>query len=487
MSSPRSSTTGILYELGKQEVSLALLQLELSKNPTNDERKILIEKFWNDLYTSGTPVCTEDKDGNFTVTFFYRSNENMTIELDCNDLNEQKLDQDGKIRLFQRIPNTDIYYFQVDGVPRDAIFPYGFYISDQNGLKSETQDLMCKDKFHLPICDLNTGNTIFDPREASLLMMPEAKRIQDSERPSWCRDDRSEVITHGKIREFIFDATENGFGERKVWIYTPPGFDNERENAYKLMLMTDGGTYAMLMPPHLDERSNTHAEINNTVVAFVGNVRVGSAKYHPVDLSGEVAKDDTDHRQYEFMDHSEEFYSFVIAPIIDKLRNDTELNLNVSKDPQDTIMAGFSLGGHFAAEIGLTHSDNIGNVVCLSGAFNTSIKSLAASLHDNHDHKKELNIFMSVGQLENLHQTPENQQRFHVTGDTRVEANQVFAEALRSNGFNVQFAPPLPSGHNELSTLHVLTDKALPFVCAPKIDSELREKAGSSVIPPYKK
>lgn len=475
MTLPRSSTSGILSELDKQSISLDLLQIELSKEISNEERDALVKKFWHSLCANGTPIFKENSNGDFTVTFLFRSTDDVTVELDCNDLNEQKLGDDDKVRMFQRIPNTDIYYFHVDNVPRDAILPYGFYVTDKNGQKSGMQDSLCKDKFHLPLCNLDTGQTMFDQREASLLVMPVAKQLQPTERPSWCRDKEIEVSKTGELRDIIFDASEKGYGERKVWIYTPPEFDKNRETPYKLMLITDGGTYAMLMPPHLDEQSSVRSEINNIVFAFVGNVRQGSASYHPIDLTNEDAKDDTDHRQYEFMEHSEEFYAAVIAPIIDKLRNDMELNLNVSSNPQDTILAGFSLGGHFAAEVGLNHSDNIGNVICLSGAFNTSLKSLAAELPDNHDHHANLNIFMSVGQLENLHQTLENQQRFHVTGESRVEANQRFAEALHSSGFNVRLVPPLPSGHNELSTMHVLTDMALPFVCTPSVEIELSE------------
>lgn len=479
MTSPRSSTSGILSELDKQSISFELLQSELSKELATEEKESLIKKFWHSLSVKGTPIFNENSAGDFTITFLYRSNDSVTVELDCNDLNEQKLGADGEVRFFQRIPGTDIYYFQVNNVPRDAILPYGFYVTDQDGQRIEMKDSLCKDKFHLPLCNLNTGETMLDQREASLLVMPEAKQLQSIERPSWCRDRSTEISKCGEMRDIIFDASEKGYGERKVWIYTPPEYDSDREIPYKLMLITDGGTYAMLMPPHLDVLSNVHSEINNIVVAFVGNVRQGSASYHPIDLTDEVTKDDTDHRQYEFMDHSEEFYSAVIAPILDKLRNDAELNLNVSKNPQDTILAGFSLGGHFAAEVGLNHADNIGNVICLSGAFNTSIKSLAAVLPDNHDHQIKLNLFMSVGRLEDLHQTPENQQVFHVTGDSRVEANQKFAEALSSNGFNVQLAPLLPSGHNELSTMHVLTDMALPFVCRPTVEIELSEDYSS--------
>lgn len=67
---------------------------------------------------------------------------------------------------------------------------------------------------------------------------------------------------------------------------------------------------------------------------------------------------------------------------------------------------------------------------------------------------------MSIGQLETLRQTPANQIKYNVTGETRLEANQRFPQELQRNGYNVELIS-LPSGHNELSTIHVITNQAL--------------------------
>nr|HAT8715268.1 hypothetical protein [Legionella jordanis] len=87
---------------------------------------------------------------------------------------------------------------------------------------------------------------------------------------------------------------------------------------------------------------------------------------------------------------------------------------------------------------------------------------------------------MSIGQLETLRQTPANQIKYNVTGETRLEANQRFPQELQRNGYNVELIS-LPSGHNELSTIHVITNQALPFVCADKPYNKDEQSQLSSV------
>ncbi|WP_392538564.1 alpha/beta hydrolase-fold protein [Legionella sp. 227] len=452
-----SDSAKIPSDLSGNNVSLLDLQIKMAQIEI-DKREEILKDFWEKIEQgTGTPIIEKNHSGNYMVTFLYRSKDEVKVELDCNDLNEQKLDLDGKIKTFEKIPGTNIYMFKLENIPDNVIIPYGITVTGYDGIKHDMQDQLNKKTFHLPLCNLDNGETFLDKRNSSVLVLPNANPEQ-----TWYKGEISDQ--RGSLQTQYIDAKEQGFGERKLWVYTPPDFNPKKTEAYKLMVITDGGTYTTLMKPHLDRQQKKNPMLRDTVIAFVGNVREGSVKYHPVNLVEGISKDDTDHRQYEFLDHSEEFYAAVIAPTIERLRQDPTLHL--SNKAEDTILTGFSLGGHFAAEAGLAHPENIGNVICLSGAFNTSIKSLGTQLKES-NRKHGLNIFMSIGQLETLRQTPDNQAKYSVTAETRLEANQRFFEELQRNGHNVEFIS-LPSGHNELSTIHVITDQALPFVCANK-------------------
>ncbi|QMT60526.1 hypothetical protein [Legionella sp. PC997] len=292
-------------------LSKSVLIIDLQKKIASlhmSEREKVLEEFWHRIENGkGSPLIEKNESGDYTVTFLYRSKEEVIVELDCNDLNEHKLDKDGKVRLFDRIPDTDIYLFTIENMPGEVIVPYGFTVN-----KQDVQDMLNKNTFHLPLCNLGNGETFLDIRNSSVLALPNANRDLN-----WYKGNI--VKEQGNLYPQDIEDKKQGFGERRLWIYTPPDFNVKRKEPYKLMVITDGGTYAMIMKPHLDQQQVINPILRNTVVAFVGNVREGSVNYHPINLVENETNDDAEHRQYEFLEHSDAFYEAVIAPTIETL------------------------------------------------------------------------------------------------------------------------------------------------------------------------
>ncbi|MDP1603864.1 MAG: alpha/beta hydrolase-fold protein [Legionella sp.] len=424
-----------------------LNQLELKLAQVDEdfpeEKQVLADKFW--LWVSeqgGTPIL-EEHEGEFTATFLYRSREKLDIVLDCLDLRERLIGIDDVLQGFKQIEGTDIYYLKVDRLPRETCIPYEIEI---NG-KSEP-DTFNPTQFQLLIYNPGTNCVVFAERKSSVL------NIGSPKQPFWCSNKIPD--SNGSISTVFIEGEADGinFGERKCWIYKPPAFDANRNDPYKVMLVLDGSTYITITPPCLDNYANESMDLSNTIVAFIGNVNPESVK----DRFRQEKKGFEDHRQYEYISHGKAFSKFVVETVLPQLRS-PELSLNLSIDAHDTIVAGFSMAGHCAAEMGLNYSDKIGGIILLSPAMNNRGGTLIDeySLAD----KKELSIYVSIGKFED--RVPNDPL---VIAESRLSVDRRFVETLESKGYSVHLEE-LPIGHSELMSIECMV-QGLEHLCKPE-------------------
>ena len=130
--------------------------------------------------------------------------------------------------------------------------------------------------------------------------------------------------------------------ERRIWVYTPPGYPDDR--AYPLLLLTDGWEYLHLaqIPQRLDEAMET---IGPMVAVMVESL---SYKQRELEL--------TCYRPFG------EFIVEELLPWIQK-------HYSVGSDPAECTIAGASYGGLAALWLGLEYPHVFSNVVSQSGAF----------------------------------------------------------------------------------------------------------------------
>lgn len=142
-----------------------------------------------------------------------------------------------------------------------------------------------------------------------------------------------------RLRSHILD------NERRVWIYTPPGYATSHE-PYHLLLLFDGLAYIDLVPtPTILDNLISEGKLSPLVAVL------------PDSLSQET-------RNRELPCH-QPFVEFLIRELLPWVRE----HYHVTDDPARSIVAGSSYGGLAAAFVGLRASEHFGNVLSQSGSF----------------------------------------------------------------------------------------------------------------------
>jgi enterochelin esterase family protein len=131
--------------------------------------------------------------------------------------------------------------------------------------------------------------------------------------------------------------------ERMVRVYTPPGYD-PKAKPYGLLIYFDGEAVPFVIPlPTILDNLIAKEKIPPMVAVIVN-----SQTTRDRDLAC-----------------SAPFADFLAKELVAWVRG----NFNVSPDPAQTVVSGFSLGGLAAAYCGLRHPEVFGNVLSQSGSF----------------------------------------------------------------------------------------------------------------------
>ncbi|HLG62611.1 MAG TPA: enterochelin esterase [Ktedonosporobacter sp.] len=142
-----------------------------------------------------------------------------------------------------------------------------------------------------------------------------------------------------RLRSDILD------NERRVWVYTPPGYTTEGE-PYGLLLVFDGFAYITLIPtPTILDNLISEGKIPPLVAVL------------PDSLNQET-------RNRELPCH-QPFVDFLTRELLPWVHE----RYHVTSDPARNVVAGSSYGGLAATFVGLRASEVFGNVLSQSGSF----------------------------------------------------------------------------------------------------------------------
>jgi len=209
--------------------------------------------------------------------------------------------------------------------------------------------------------------------------------------------------------------------ERRVWVYTPPGYDAARR--YPLLLAFDGGAALTLMPTHrILDNLIADGRIEPLVAVMLDNATPTS-------------------RNVE-LPCNEDFVRFLETELLPLI----EAGYSVSKDPNDRFVTGVSYGGLASFWVGLRLPHLFGNVIGQSSSlwwgpgFDLD-KPLNAQTNRSEwlidqyaaTPRLPLKIWMEVGLME--------------PSDRMIEPNRRMREALQAKGYDVTYAER-PGGHD---------------------------------------
>jgi len=97
--------------------------------------------------------------------------------------------------------------------------------------------------------------------ETSVLRMPAARPF-----PDW---ETMPNIERGRIHEHDFSSVAMNFEDRKLWVYTPPGYQRDPSREYPLMVLLDGQwMVGPLQVPYIADALIKHGRMEPTIIAM---------------------------------------------------------------------------------------------------------------------------------------------------------------------------------------------------------------------------
>jgi enterochelin esterase family protein len=219
----------------------------------------------------------------------------------------------------------------------------------------------------------------------------------------------------------LFDSSYHR--ARRVWIYTPPGYDPRRAEAYPLVIAFDGDEYRDTMPlPHVLDS-----------LAAVGR----APKFVAV-----LVDDSAGPTRIADLGNAPRMVTFLAKQLMPLVRR----GWHVTTDPKRVIVTGSSAGGLGAAYVAFTRPDLFGNVWSQSGAFwrgadasnDAPFEWLTAQVKAAP--KRDVRFMLDVGELED-HAT------LGGSGPNFLGANRRLRDALQSKGYAVTYTE-VPGGNH---------------------------------------
>ncbi|MBB5868938.1 enterochelin esterase family protein [Allocatelliglobosispora scoriae] len=179
------------------------------------------------------------------------------------------------------------------------------------------------------------GAVFGNPGPSSVLELPDAPP------QSWWQPRPGSA--HGVVTEHLH--TGQIFGStRKIWVYTPPGYDPAGV-PLPLIVLLDGDDWITVGAAPTVDNLIAEGRIPPSVILMVDAI-------------------DSATRQVELTDHAT-FLRFLVEELLPW----GHAELNLTRDPARTVLAGQSFGGLMAAYAGLHASDRFGLILSQSGSF----------------------------------------------------------------------------------------------------------------------
>ncbi|MDX1615636.1 MAG: alpha/beta hydrolase-fold protein, partial [Candidatus Promineifilaceae bacterium] len=298
-----------------------------------------LTSFWEELAEQGTPLIEADPhdDDVALVSFLWRgraatANVQVRISLDGSGEDEHEM---------SRLPGTRLWYATFR-LPSDYMGTYKFLVSTE--------------------ADVDGPAEYPDPLNPKRFIEP-----RDPDRPDHAEDDidsalflpaaplrgwvvRQPDLDQGQLHRRSFTSSILG-NERRIWIYTPPGYHSSDEPCGLLMVL-DGRffTFAIDTPALLDNLL-ADSEIRPLAAVLVDN-------------PGDTWKQAMATREHELSCHPP-LADFLADELLPWIRN----SYRVSNDPQQTVVAGGSAGGLAAAFVAWERPESFGNVIALPSPF----------------------------------------------------------------------------------------------------------------------
>ncbi|MES2305788.1 MAG: alpha/beta hydrolase-fold protein [Gemmatimonadota bacterium] len=212
---------------------------------------------------------------------------------------------------------------------------------------------------------------------------------------------------------------------RRVWVYTPPGYDARRATPYPVIVAFDGSSYQDTMPLPRVLDSLAAGKYAPAFVALLVDDSAGAVRIADLGNAPRMAT----------------FLGSQLMPWLQR-------GWRVTRDPARVIVTGSSAGGVGAAFAAFARPDLFGNVWSQSGAFWRGANGSNGAPYEWLARKvrtaarQPIRFVLDVGALE-THAT------LGGSGPVFIEATRRFRDALVTNGYSVSYTEVPNGNHGE--------------------------------------
>jgi enterochelin esterase family protein len=306
------------------------LRHEIESGRTNTDA------FWSEAREHGTPLVERfDSDTAYQlVTFLWRAvheTRNVIVKASFSDpVSATDL-------ALHRLADSDVWY-RTYKLPRGSRFTYSLSPNDpmtEEGPRASDRDATMQ-------MDPLNPKRIRCPAGANKFQCINVAELPNAPPQPWIV--RKPGTPQGRVDTASIKSNIQSV-ERGLSVYTPAHYDpTGRPSA--LLVLLDGPLYLLREQGTLETLDGLIADskIPSTVVVFVNNVG--------------------NHRLDDMMANSK-FADFIALELVPWIRS----RYNVTKDPAQTAIGGYSASGFASAYVALRHSEIFGNVIAQSGAF----------------------------------------------------------------------------------------------------------------------
>jgi enterochelin esterase family protein len=364
------------------------------------------DEFWAEVADLGTPLVepVPHDDQDVWLTFLYRARERVQNV----SVFGGPAGWDPPGNVMHHLSGTDVWYLTFR-VRADLRCTYRLAVDDVDSTAAKAEDWYQR-----------TAHWFADPLNPATFVFPEDELTGSHETTVSLAElpgaPAQPWITpradgpHGKLDQHLHRSDALG-NERRIWVYTPPGYSRE-DDPYPLLVLFDGDTVLGPMPtPTILDNLIADGRIPPMVAVLVDS------------LTQEI-------RNRE-LPCGAPFLGYLTDELLPWVRE----RYRVTTDPAHTIVAGQSHGGQAAAFAGLRRPDVFGNVLTQSGSF-------WWSPDDDHEHewltrqyaeseRRPVRFYVEAG-LQERGQTPDH-------GPSILAANRHLRTILRSKGYDVEY------------------------------------------------
>jgi len=297
-----------------------------------------------------------------TATFAFRGDaQSVALNLDT-------IPNDPPFEAFTHLEGTDFWYLRYP-FEADDLLDYMIAVDDPGTPLAYESDVAGRVAAHWHADALNPLRMEAAGTTVSVLKMPNARPF-----PNWNAFAR---LPHGAVNEHSLTSANINLAHRKVWVYTPPGYETATAS-YPLLILQDG-QWAMgpLQVPKIADALIKHNRLRPCIIVMVQSAASAERE-----------------REYVIADR---YYTFLLSELLPFVQT------NYRIDASQVAIGGVAIGAVTAAYAGLTNPVVFSRIMMISpplgkGSYQGDLREIVKRF--NGAQKLPDRIFQSIGRYE---------------------------------------------------------------------------------------